>query len=135
MPCPACNYCVSYQRRKRKTKTQFHKRVNIVVPTASGWLKNTVTVLRRYPENMVGEVEAGCLAEEHVMYAGEDEAVLDNTDAPQKCCDACGTNPDCKYWVWSHSQRTCWLKRTKEYQTDMKGFLSGSKKGTTHQEL
>eukprot|EP00392_Amoebophrya_sp_AT5.2_P002424 g2429.t1 len=100
-----------------------------------GWLKNTVTVLRRYPENMVGEVEAGCLAEEHVMYAGEDEAVLDNTDAPQKCCDACGTNPDCKYWVWSHSQRTCWLKRTKEYQTDMKGFLSGSKKGTTHQEL
>ncbi|CAD7928375.1 unnamed protein product [Amoebophrya sp. A120] len=92
-----------------------------------GWLKNTLTVLRRYPENLLAGLEPTCYAEEHVMFAGEDDAVLEQTDAPQTCCDACRQNPDCRYWVWSHSQKTCWLKRTKVYQTEEKGFLSGTK--------
>jgi len=94
-----------------------------------GWLKGTLTVLRRLPDDLgVAKLEPACIPEENVMYSGESDVVLEGHEAASDCCDACAQNADCKFWVWSYTQKQCKLLRTKEYQIDAKGMVSGSRK-------
>ena len=84
-----------------------------------------MTVLRRVPEQMTGDVEAECHAESHTVYSGEEDTTVENADTPQVCCEACRNSMDCRYWVWGMVQKQCWLRKTKEYSTEQRGFVSG----------
>jgi len=71
-----------------------------------------------------------CSAEEGWIYAGNDVQMFSNILTAAACCDLCNSNTQCRYWTWSRDEAhkdLCWIKATREYRINHKGFVSGTR--------
>jgi hypothetical protein len=60
-----------------------------------------------------------------MVYSGQEESLKENVENHGACCDLCTAAPDCRYWTWGSLNKICRLLKTKEYELDQKGFVSG----------
>eukprot|EP01052_Picozoa_sp_SAG31_P035097 SAG31_NODE_4193_length_3486_cov_2.794804_2_plen_384_part_00 len=78
-------------------------------PSASTSSRPHYTPIRNITYNSCGSVEVG------VSYNGHDIAGWKAHDVGgvDKCCEACGRHPNCKYWSMDRPSRACFLKSAK----------------------
>lgn len=92
-----------------------------------GWVKNSLHVLRRRDDTLVdiSAMNERCSGAKHLVMSGQEDRVAENTETAGECCDQCTSSPDCRFWTWGSLNKICRLLKTKEYEIEQKGFVSG----------
>ena len=98
-------------------------------PTTSISSTTPATTLRDTLLELSGDLIKmnSCFMENDILYLGTNIEVKESVKSVPDCCNLCTLKLGCKSWVFSHLNKTCFLKASfhGEGFVNMKGYSSG----------